>query len=137
MEMFRRYRRIGALLYFLAFFGSVGGHWLLAQSYAWATMAIEYSKKSTVAQGLKETFDGEHPCGLCHEIRREKEKDSSSQTSAARVELTFATFPPPDSDDSNLDAPDPAALRLRIPDPELLHSVEKTPPTPPPRNSRA
>ncbi len=87
------FRRISFFLCFLAVFGSVGGHWALAQSVAWARMAIEYSKKSTVSQGVKETLDGKHPCNMCHEIRRGKAKEDAKKQQTALPELKLQAFP--------------------------------------------
>ncbi len=95
MNSLRGLRRFGFILCFLAFFGSVGGHWIIAQSIAWAQMAVTYSKQSTLTQGLSETFDGKHPCKVCHEIQRGRDRESSEKQTAARVEIKFETYPIP------------------------------------------
>jgi hypothetical protein len=52
-----------------------GGHLGVAQMVAWAQMIRDYSAEKGLAQGLKETFDGEHPCAKCVEIARAKERE--------------------------------------------------------------
>ena len=53
-----------------------GGSLGFLQLMAWAGMAVTYTAESGVAEGLKETFDGEHPCPLCVAIAAAEGKES-------------------------------------------------------------
>ena len=40
------------------------------QTFAWARMSVRYAVATgSVREGLAQTFDGEHPCELCRQIR--------------------------------------------------------------------
>jgi hypothetical protein len=53
-----------------------GGSLGFLQLMAWAGMAVTYSAESGVAEGLKETLDGEHPCPLCAAIAAVEGRES-------------------------------------------------------------
>jgi hypothetical protein len=55
-----------------------GGGLGFLQVMAWTGMAISYSAESGVSEGLRRTFDGEHPCPLCHAIASVENPDESS-----------------------------------------------------------
>jgi len=59
-----------------ALFTICGGHWALLQSVAWAGMVIQYSKDGSFTKALEKTFDGEHPCSLCHKVQEAKKDES-------------------------------------------------------------
>lgn len=73
---------------------SIGAHWLVLQSAAWVSMAVAYSVKTgSVAEGISETFDGEHPCPLCCALKKAKEsekKDTQQESAKKKLDL-FAT----------------------------------------------
>ena len=48
---------------------SVGGHWFVLQSLAWSGMILSYSRNSSFIEALQKTFDGRHPCKLCHAVK--------------------------------------------------------------------
>jgi hypothetical protein len=70
MLMLRRIRHFGFILMILAIVSSLGGHWFALQSVAWVRMFADYSQRETVKVAIEKTFDGEHPCQLCHEIQK-------------------------------------------------------------------
>ena len=48
---------------------SIGLHWAVLQSAAWVGMAVTYTVQTgSVAEGLSNTFDGDHACPLCHMV---------------------------------------------------------------------
>ncbi len=53
----------------LIFFSSIGGHWLVLQSFAWGKMLYDYSRQAPIAEAVVKTFGGKNPCNLCHQIR--------------------------------------------------------------------
>lgn len=62
---------------------------MLVQEVAWANMLASYTREKGVARGVVETFDGEHPCELCHkatELRsREGRNDPKNSPQAAKA----------------------------------------------------
>jgi len=62
--------QFGKLMLVLALSLSLGAHWALLQTAAWTGMVISYSRSSGLAAGLSATFDGKHPCPLCHLIKK-------------------------------------------------------------------
>lgn len=49
---------------------TLGLHWAVLQTVAWAGMAVVYVQQAGVRQGLAMTFDGRHPCPLCKAIEK-------------------------------------------------------------------
>lgn len=47
--------------------------------FAWGKMIVDYSAENGLVEGVKQTFDGEHPCELCNSIATAKKDDSNSQ----------------------------------------------------------
>ena len=52
----------------LALFWQVGLPQGLLQTVAWGWMITTYSQEAGLKEGLRKTFDGNHPCGLCERI---------------------------------------------------------------------
>lgn len=52
-----------------------GGHLGVAQIVAWAGMLRDYTVEKGFAQGVKDTFDAEHPCAMCSKIAEAKQQD--------------------------------------------------------------
>jgi hypothetical protein len=121
-------RCIGRIVTIFALCCAIGLHWLTLQSIAWTSMIIDYSKRGTLCQAIAQTFDGAHPCSLCHIVNKGKsaEKKSDLQLPAPKLDLictkdaiTFA-FPFISFDYAN--------VNFRVS--EIGHS----PPVPPPRS---
>jgi hypothetical protein len=96
---------IGRIATIVALCCAIGLHWLALQCVAWTTMLIEHSKGASLCQAIAQTFDGAHPCSLCHVVNKgkasEKKSDLQSPTpkidmicppSAKRVLRPFVTF---------------------------------------------
>jgi hypothetical protein len=70
---------------------SIGGHWALLQTAAWAGMVVSYSQEGTFAEALSKTFDGKHPCKLCKIVNRslhdQQEQDTTSPEKLKKFEL--------------------------------------------------
>ena len=49
---------------------TLGLHWALLQSFAWAGMFARFLQTDSPAQALTKTFDGRHPCALCKLVRQ-------------------------------------------------------------------
>jgi hypothetical protein len=85
--------RFGHILLVSALMISIGAPLALLQSVAWVRMSVSYSVQSgSVAQGLREAFDGQHPCKLCRAIAKGKhtgQKESKDDAGKKKVELGF------------------------------------------------
>jgi len=68
---------------------AIGLHWIALQSLAWTTMMIDYSKRAPLYQAIGQTFDGAHPCSLCHVVNKGKssEKKSDLQSPAPKIDM--------------------------------------------------
>jgi hypothetical protein len=68
---------------------AIGLHWIALQSLAWTTMIIDYSKRAPLCQAIIQTFDGAHPCSLCHTVNAGKnsEKKSDLQSPAPKIDM--------------------------------------------------
>ena len=108
---------------------SIGGHWIALQSIAWATMIVEYSQSASLAKAVADTFDGNHPCGLCKHINRAQhsEKRPEAQSTTVKQDLlcvkrTVVLFP--------------SYTDLSFPIERLSATAETpSPPVPPPRSA--
>jgi len=66
--MIQRLKRSCAAFAALALFWQVGLPQGLLQTVAWGWMITTYSQEAGLKEGLRKTFDGNHPCGLCERI---------------------------------------------------------------------
>jgi hypothetical protein len=68
---------------------AIGLHWVALQSFAWTSMLIEYSKGASLCQAIAQTFDGAHPCSLCHVVATGKasEKKTDVQSSVPKIDI--------------------------------------------------
>lgn len=73
---------------------SIGAQWAVLQSAAWVGMAVTYSMaEGSVAEGLSNTFDGDHPCPLCKLVEEGQKKENKLPTKQApsKMELSLTT----------------------------------------------
>ena len=68
---------------------AIGLQWLALQSIAWTAMIMDYSKRGSVCQAIAQTFDGAHPCTLCHIVDSGKttEKKSDLQLLTLKIDM--------------------------------------------------
>jgi len=64
------------LLLIVALMVSIGAHWGVLQVAAWANMARIYTAEKGLVEGLKETFDGQHPCSMCNKLKDVRDGES-------------------------------------------------------------
>jgi hypothetical protein len=57
---------------------AIGLQWVALQSIAWTAMIVDYSKRGSLCEAIKQTFDGAHPCSLCRIVNRGKTTDKKS-----------------------------------------------------------
>jgi hypothetical protein len=84
---------IGRIATIVALCCAIGLHWLALQSVAWTTMLIEHSKGASLCQAIVQTFDGAHPCSLCHVVNKGKasEKKSDTQSTTPKIDIIHVT----------------------------------------------
>lgn len=90
------------LLALVAALQLIGGHWVMLQTTAWVGMVVDFSKGASVSEAVSKTLDGQHPCKLCHVVKKgqsEEKKRELSKTAAKaeailveRFVLTLPTF---------------------------------------------
>ncbi|MGH7984008.1 MAG: hypothetical protein ACREFF_12795 [Candidatus Udaeobacter sp.] len=68
---------------------AIGLQWLALQSIAWTAMIVDYSKHASLCHAIAQTFDGAHPCSLCHIVDRGKttEKKSDLQLLTPKIDM--------------------------------------------------
>ncbi len=123
-------RIAGAAACLLAVFLSVGGHWAVLQSIAWARMFADFSRTESFTSAVEKTFDGRHPCAMCVKIRegRTQEKEPPPFLKREKLpELVLQTARP------GVPLP-PTAAKASVPYVTTLHAdFTFSPPKPPPR----
>jgi hypothetical protein len=111
----------------LALCSTVGLQWLALQSVAWTTMMISNARQISFCEAMKRTFDGAHPCSLCHVVNKGKtsEQKRDIQTSGTQIDIVCVS----------------RAIRLLPGLAQFQHTssdarfseIEYSPPAPPPR----
>lgn len=104
-------------------------HLQVLQVAAWARMIVTYSQTDGLAQGVRETFDGQHPCNLCEAIEEARETSSDS-ISAAPIPLRVDSTAP----DVTVALPHRTEKNIaHAPVQDAGESFARPPPVPPPR----
>lgn len=68
------------LLVILGCLHLAGGPYCILQGCAWVSMLVSYSQDDGIVQAAKDTFSGEKPCELCHQIADARESDTDSKS---------------------------------------------------------
>ena len=114
------------------------GQYGFMQAIAWGGMLIDYSSKKGLVDGVKDTFDGGHPCKLCCAIQKTKQQEPEQKKAPWQSGLK-------EFGHQKLIAAD--QLRLRLPSSfdyhppafaianTLLENFTPTPETPPPEDA--
>jgi hypothetical protein len=108
---------------------SLGTPWALLQSAAWLGMLANYSRHTSLAQAVSMTFDGKHPCRLCHLVKegQAKEQREGKQSVMPDEQLQLG-LPPVVS--GLFHPPTPAVMPGLL---GLPYGRADAPPSPPPR----
>src|SRR4030095_3671883 len=107
---------------------AIGLQWIALQSLAWTTMVIDYSKRAPLCQAITQTFDGAHPCSLCHVVSKGKnsEKKQDLQSPAPKIDMICVS-----SSGCLIHPFIPFEYAVR----DLCYSeIGRSPPVPPPRS---
>jgi hypothetical protein len=112
---------VGALTF------SLGAHWFVLQSFAWATMLVRYSQDTSLSAAVNKTFDGEHPCRLCNFVREGKKAEKPIDLAKVEADKKFSSeaafsIPLPPSDFTLIEGSN-----------EFSQARFQSPPLPPPR----
>ncbi len=108
---------------------SIGFHWAILQSVAWAGMLIKYSRSSSsIGVAVTMTFDGRHPCRLC-QVARIAQKSDAPENAVPKVPKLDLFV---DTCSSALISRTLRSLPVMASD-VVLASRQSPPPTPPPR----
>jgi len=69
--------------------------WLALQSVAWTMMMVRNAHQVSFCEAIKRTFDGAHPCSLCHVVNKGKasEQKRDFQASTAKIDLVCVSRP--------------------------------------------
>ena len=121
--------RLSKIVLAVALSLSLGLHWALLQSVAWAGMVVNYSQTAPLTEALAKTFDGQHPCQLCKLVNEGKKSEQKQETQKPVIKFEVflvsnqVVLFPPGFDSPQVAASDPLTVR------------SQTPPTPPPRQA--
>ena len=124
------------LLAWLACLQLCGGPLGLLQGVAWAKMLVSYSQQDGVVEGVKKTFDGDHPCAMCRAIasakanETERPADTSPTLDMGKLAKTFSLWTEPVAVRHGVF--DLYVLQRAVP-PAVDGCDSAAPPTPPPR----
>ena len=107
----------------------MGLHWLTLQSIAWTSMIIDYSKRGNLCEAIARTFDGAHPCSLCHVVDKGKtsEKKSDRQPLTPKIDIICTN--------RVITLIRPCAYVDYVTGDLAVFKIGESPPVPPPRNS--
>jgi hypothetical protein len=85
-------RVVARALIILALCCAIGLQWVALQSIAWTTMLVQHSKQQSLGIAIAQTFDGSHPCSLCHFVSNGKssEKKSDLQQIFSKIDMLCA-----------------------------------------------
>ena len=85
--------RMALALFLFSWANSFGAQWTVFQGAAWVKMAFQYGREFGLTQGLVRALDGDHPCRMCHEIRRQRDSHQDEAPillAQAKGEVFFA-----------------------------------------------
>lgn len=86
-------KKLGLILSFCALTYVSGAHLALVQGIAWGRMLVDYSQASGLAAGISQTFDGEHPCASCNEVKKAAQEHLPRETVLKLSDLKAPTLP--------------------------------------------
>lgn len=74
---------------------TLGLHWAFLQTVAWTGMLVRYSRDSSFTEAVSRTFDGKHPCRLCHLVREGKAEEQRQDAAPLTAKLDLGLPPLP------------------------------------------
>jgi hypothetical protein len=120
-------RLAGKTIAILALCSTVGLQWLALQSVAWTTMMISNARQVSFCEAMKRTFDGAHPCSLCHVVNKGKTSEQKRDIPASATQIDIVCV-------SRAIRLLPRVEEFRYaPRSPRISEIEYSPPAPPPR----
>ncbi len=92
-------------------------------------MIIDYSKRGTFCQAIAQTFDGAHPCSLCHIVDKGKTTEKKSDLQLLTPKIDMICTKRAITLDRSIANVDYASGDFSV------FKIVESPPVPPPRNS--
>src|SRR5438067_7640068 len=82
-------RVAGRFVTIVVLFSAIGLHWIALQSVAWTAMMIQNAKQASFCKAVQRTFDGAHPCPLCHMVNKgnASEQKQDAQTVTPKIDI--------------------------------------------------
>jgi hypothetical protein len=77
------FRATGRCLTVAALCLALGWHWAALQGVAWTVMLVRNASSYSLAEAVTKTFDGGHPCSLCHAVGDGLARSSNEMTRSA------------------------------------------------------
>lgn len=109
---------------------TLGWQWVALQSVAWTGMFINFVQSAPVGEALKMTFDGEHPCSICHLVREGRKSRESEREPQSASQIKLLPLPVFHLALTHPEQPLPAFAT------DTLHAAGiPAPPKPPPRRA--
>lgn len=105
---------------------TIGLHWIVLQSVAWAGMFVDYSAEYSWAVAFDKTFDAENKCQICRFV---EEGTQSASESEQPVKLNKLEVFRPSVSATAFATPE---LDFALLEPTAPLSLATSPPTPPP-----
>ncbi|HEX2851977.1 MAG TPA: hypothetical protein VHO24_01975 [Opitutaceae bacterium] len=91
-------RRFALAVTLFAWLLATGGHWDVAQTFAWGRMFATNSQTMSLADAAKKTFSVEGRCDLCKKIARAKTHQDCGDEGVPRIKppekVLLASLPP-------------------------------------------
>jgi hypothetical protein len=86
-------RIVGRIATIITLCSATGLHGIALQSVAWTTMLIDHARCAPLRAAIAQTFDGAHPCSLCHAVNRgtSSEKKPDIQSPVLKIDLICVT----------------------------------------------
>ncbi|MBK1792033.1 hypothetical protein [Persicirhabdus sediminis] len=128
-------QHFGKFCTLLAILGVLDAHLLIAQCWAWTQMLADRSDRG-IELAIDSTFNGEHPCALCLQIKAAKvEKDEQQPISVRSEVFQLAGFCTPSEMTRAMQVSPPPhrQLKLELWQPLTPAGFISTPISPPPQ----
>ncbi len=118
--------RIAKWLVVAALALTLGLHWAVLQSAAWAGMAVTFAQQDSIGVALGKTFNGQNPCQLCKFVEDGKKSTPNDEFSKVSLKLDGICAP------AAWELTSPQISAAAFPAPAFLTSRSLAPPVPPP-----
>jgi hypothetical protein len=106
---------------------TLGLHWAVLQSVAWAGMIVEFSRADGLAVAISKTFDGRHGCQICRIVEKGRETEAADASGLTPLKK-FEPAPVP----NRLMFHQPPVVAVAMPAAGIPAGPEPFAPTPPP-----